>query len=117
MSFLLLLILVLVVWLLLPVIKVFWQLHKMRRNPKSFLDNLFGNFGAEGTRPKEERHQQQPKKGPKIPDDVGEYVQFEEVDVKVEESQYVNNDGSTTTRFKVEEQIVDVEWEDLPDKK
>lgn len=59
--------------------------------------------------PRRNATQQQPRKtSKKIDPDVGEYVRFEEI-----------KEPRTDTRteqkpFTVEEQIVDVEWEDLP---
>ena len=51
----------------------------------------------------------------KIDPNVGEYVHFEEIQIKEESATKQNADGSETrtTRFTVEEQIVDVEWEDV----
>lgn len=47
------------------------------------------------------------RRGKKIPSDVGEYVEFEEISASYESQ---SADGS---RFKAEEQIVDVKWKDL----
>lgn len=70
-----------------------------------------GNSGDGGAR--EPAAPRQPRK--KIDDSVGEYVHFEEIDVKVEETVQTDADGDTRTEVTVEteEQIVDVEWEDL----
>lgn len=60
---------------------------------------------------------QRPAKHKKINPDVGEYVNFEEIEVKTtyEEDIFAAKSDSQTRkgRAKAEEQIVDVEWEDV----
>ena len=53
----------------------------------------------------------------KIDSDVGEYVHFEEVDVSVDTTTTTDSSGNrhTTTNIKVEEQVIDAEWEDIKD--
>lgn len=47
------------------------------------------------------------RQGKKIPRDVGEYVEFEEISVSYE------SHGTDGSHFKAEEQIVDVKWTDI----
>ena len=47
------------------------------------------------------------RQGKKIPRDVGEYVEFEEISASYERR------GAAGSRFKAEEQIVDVKWKDI----
>ncbi len=64
-----------------------------------FFSDFMSAFGF-GTQP------QRPRRRKKIPDDVGEYVKFTEIDVK----QQYSTSGTDYTR---EEQVSDAEWEDL----
>ncbi|MDE6396537.1 MAG: DUF4834 family protein [Muribaculaceae bacterium] len=91
----------------------------IRRRVNQFAEQMRGAAGgatAGGTRnAREPEKPARPKK--KIDPGVGEYVRFEEI--TVETDQTVSHDpASGTTRVdtsvKVEDQIVDVEWEDLP---
>lgn len=84
------------------------QIRKIYRN----VNNSFfaGGDTSQGKEPAK------PKTAPKkIEKDVGEYVRFEELDVESKTTTYTFSDGEqeTRTEIKIEEQIVDVEWEDI----
>lgn len=51
----------------------------------------------------------------KIAEDVGEYIHFEEIEVSKESTTFTKADGQTetTTKIRIEEQVIDVEWEDI----
>lgn len=131
MSFLSLILIILIIWFLLPVIRVAWKIRQAKRQTRSFFNDLFGD--ATKTDSRRNRHPEQDKPEPKhrskkIPDDVGEYVQFEEIDIRISSttdstasdsnSTDSNSTGKTsssrTTRIQIEEQITDAEWEDIP---
>ncbi len=55
------------------------------------------------------------RKRKKIDPNVGEYVEFVEISTVRDE---LNTDNSgNTSKFRTEQQIVDAEWVDIPDKK
>lgn len=51
----------------------------------------------------------------KIAQDIGEYIHFEEIEVSSETTtrKDVSGQTETTTKIRIEEQVVDVEWEDI----
>lgn len=49
----------------------------------------------------------------KIDAEVGEYVDFEEVEVTESTTQTDGGDGGSRVEFKAESQVTDVEWEDV----
>lgn len=55
-----------------------------------------------------------PRRSKKIDPDEGEYVAFEDITVSTSET---SGDGRRYTEYTVEQQIVDAEWEDIPDSK
>lgn len=63
---------------------------------------------------KNEQDYATPRRGKKIDPDEGEYVAFEDISVSATET---SDDGRRSTRYTVEQQIVDAEWEDIPDSK
>ena len=116
--FIILLIFIFLGWLL-PRILPYLLRWAIRRRVNKFAEQMRGaaNSAAAGTQgygsqpPKPKR----PKK--KIDPDMGEYIRFEEINVETDQT--VTDDPATGTRrvdtsVKVEDQIVDVEWEDLP---
>lgn len=92
-----------------PLLKVVLGIHRQYRAINRMMNNAATN-GGNGRR----RQPEQPKpavKKKKIDRSVGEYVEFEEIRVKAS----TQTDGDTTTvNYKVEQQITDVEFEDLP---
>lgn len=83
-----------------------------------FKSMVRSQFGIDIDGPKQERKRsgspfssgkrQKPRRaGKKIPSDVGEYVEFEEFSSSVE------SEAANGSRFKAEEQVVDVKWKDI----
>lgn len=120
-TILLIFILVFIFW---PIIKVIVTVNRLKRNARKAYEQMFSN-GA-GTAPP---HRDAPKerkagwtksptsKPKKIGQDIGEYVKFEEIDTEFSATTHTSTDaGNTATRtdFKAEQQIVDVEWTDIP---
>lgn len=84
----------------------YWLKSMMRRQfgieeqqPKAKKRKPFFSQSSQKSKPR--------RRGKKIPSDVGEYIEFEEFASSFESHA---TDGS---RFKVEEQIVDVKWKDI----
>ncbi len=120
--FLLLLLLIFIVFILMPVIRVAWTVHKMRSDARKVFGRMngasdgpestagdpfaefFTNMAREQTRKKRARGKRK-----KIAPDVGEYVEFQEIATK---TKYIDEEVD----FIPEEQISDAEWEDLPGK-
>lgn len=88
----------------------FWLRRKLRNSFGEAFDNPNGARDAN-----KNKKTSPPVKPKKIDPSVGEYVRFEEVEVTAETTTATDSQGNTTTKseIKVEEQIVDVEWEDL----
>lgn len=91
----------------------------LKRKARRYFGQNFGGFDG---RPNDDRQRQAHHSGSpqpeehkkKIDKDVGEYVKFEEISVS--ESTFAATDSSessSTERVEVEQQIVDVEWEDI----
>jgi hypothetical protein len=93
-----------------------WRLHRRMRQ---FMQDPFGQqqqqrrqssnpfsdfFGSRKTKQRRNRRK-------KIPRGVGEYVEFTEVAGTVGDDTSAN--GSKSVKFKKEEQIQDIEWEDI----
>ena len=89
-----------------------WRLHRRMRQ---FMQDSFGQqqqqkrqfsdfFGSRKTKQRRNRRK-------KIPRGVGEYVEFTEVAGTVGDDTSAN--GSKSVKFKKEEQIQDIEWEDI----
>lgn len=98
-----------IVW---PVLKV---ALKIRRQYRQFNRMMNGEMpGSSDAGKKSRRQHKAPEpavRKKKIDGSVGEYVEFE--DIRVEASERVNSD-TASVKFKVEQQITDVEFEDLP---
>lgn len=121
MFFTFILIIILIIWvfpsLLSWVVRTYFK-HKLKRSFAGF-QGQSGSAHHRDTRREGHQPKQPHTPAKKISKDVGEYVHFEEIEVNAEQSTYSNADGSQTTytRVDVEEQVVDVEWEDIDDKK
>ncbi|MDE6417755.1 MAG: hypothetical protein K2K49_00910 [Duncaniella sp.] len=90
--------------------------RKMRERFERMVRDQFGFTpprGGDGNKRRKasEQADRRPPKGPKIPDGVGEYVEFEEIDVT-----YTYTETSSTTRGydPREPRVSDAEWEDMP---
>lgn len=93
------LLLILVFFLLWPVIKIGYKIHRAQRQMRSAFEQAA----------RQQQQQQQEAEREKIFDrNVGEYVDFEEID---------DTDNDTKSQYnptvKIEPQIEDAEWEDI----
>lgn len=105
------LLLLLLFFIVVPVIKVMWRIWQLRRayrNAQQQMNDVF-NRARQDTRNAAERNHSRKKK--KIDPDIGEYVAFEEIKTTVQEE---TADTNTNTRIKIDSQIEDASWEDLP---
>lgn len=80
------------------------QQSKAGNRSKKKSRNIFTDFFGFGDSEEEQIRKK------KIPEDVGEYVNFTEVSAN--DTQTTGSDG-THTEYKTEEQISDAEWEDI----
>lgn len=80
---------------------------RARRSARRFFDQFRQAAGAPGARQSKAAEKPQPKPRKKINPDDGEFVAFEDLpaDSSSERTTYVS--------VEVEQQIVDVEWEDI----
>lgn len=111
-EFLLILLFFFVIW---PAIKRIWRvwcLHTVRKQAGNIFEQAFGgaNYPEPETRRRRAGWSKATQVHKKIPHDVGEYIQYE--DVECSSTIYTNTDN-TTTYTSTETQITDVEWEDI----
>lgn len=100
-TFLLLLILFFVV---MPLVRGMLALYRARRAARKYFEQFRRNAGNQ-----QQNTGPQPRKArKKINPEDGEFVSFEEIPGKND------SDNKKQTKVTVEQQIVDVEWEDLP---
>lgn len=110
MSFFIALLIIMLVWffILAPFIRLI-RISRQWRN--TFADAT--RRARENRQPGTERKPRHTKK--KIDHNVGEYIEFTEtLDFRAETSG--RNDSDTTRSTETESQIVDVSWEDIPEK-
>ncbi len=101
-----------------------WRLYRSMRRQQQAAYSFFENMGFETPRSqgntRRRRRQPAAQPGPaskkkKIDSSVGEYVKYEELSA-TESVYHETRDGgesSSSARVVVEQQIVDVEWEDI----
>lgn len=99
-TFFLLLLLFFVIW---PMIKGMLAIMRARRSARRFFDQFRQAAGS----PQKEPEQPKPRK--KINPEDGEFVAFEDLPPETDSATYTE----TRTEIRVEQQIVDVEWEDI----
>lgn len=99
-----------------------WIIRKMRRQANDMFERFAQATGASSQQSPnasaaEKKHRkagwQRAQHAKKITPDEGEYVEYEEVKISIDTTE---TDGRTTTETHTEiidQQIVDVEWEDL----
>ncbi|MGN0220127.1 MAG: hypothetical protein ACI4AX_07570 [Muribaculaceae bacterium] len=99
-----------VFFIVIPIIRVMATIWRARRQTRRFFDQFRTAAGAgASTQTRQKEAPRQPKTKKKIDPSVGEYVAFEEI--KTETTTADARDAKTYTE--VEQQIVDVEWEDI----
>lgn len=117
---------ILFIYILYLLLRPAFRIWRTYRNMKSGNFDLFGDlFGQPGAQKRTSQYEAdgsrkegwtKPRnKKKKISEDVGEYVKFSEVTVSESESRR-QNEADGRTRTVTEQQVVDVEWEDLPEK-
>ena len=120
------LLLLFIFFIVVPLVKVGIRIYAMRRQWKEFYRAATGQSPRSGGRgfgfsrsrkdgrgpASSAKDGAQRQRGKKIDPDVGEYVAFEEISCNVGNSSKAD-DAKTSAKFKTEQQIVDVEWEDL----
>lgn len=101
----------LLIWfVIVPLVRIAIVVHRARKRVRE----VFGGMGGNAEASDDNRHYNEPPRKTKIIDpSVGEYVAYEDIIVSSEET---NKHSGTTTRYTIEQQIVDAEWEDIPDK-
>jgi len=121
-NFLLLLLLIIIILILIPIIRVAWTVHKIRSQARTIFDQMnsasgrsesasgdpFAEFFTDLAREQAQNRQNRDKRK-KITSDIGEYVEFQEIETSIE---YPDKEID----FTPDEQISDAEWEDLPEK-
>lgn len=103
MSFLLLLF---IIFIIIPLAQVLWKLYLLRRKVRRTFRDFSRAYGG-GRGEARNSAPEPPVKKKKIEANVGEYVSFEEIEATVTQT-------DTEVKYTVEEQVVDVEWEDIP---
>ncbi len=84
-----------------------WGVNRHMRNKYS---QVFGQQQQQSRQRSQQRRPKARKKGKIIPDDVGEYVEYEDIPTYNEP----NAQSETgTTKFKEEAQVSDAEWEEI----
>lgn len=99
-----------VFFIVIPVIRVVITIWRARRQTRRFFDQFRNAAGAgASSQTGRKEPQQKPRSKKKIDPSVGEYVAFEEI-----KSETTTTDRQNTTTYtEVEQQVVDVDWEDI----
>lgn len=105
-GFILLIILCVILW---PLIRLILAVTIVSHKARKMRNEFFGNGGERYRQPQPEPTVHKKK----IPDDVGEYVRFEEINVT--STRQTDSADNTTKTYVREEQVVDVEWTDIAD--
>ena len=99
-----------VFFIVIPVIRVVITIWRARRQTRRFFDQFRTAAGAgASSQTRQKEPQQKPRSKKKIDPSVGEYVAFEEIKSETTTTYRQN----TTTYTEVEQQVVDVDWEDI----
>lgn len=109
MSFLGLLLIILLFFLLRPVFKMFMMYRKYRRAMREAYSRAQSAQGRPYGRGSQSRGAQNPAPKKKVfTKDMGEYVAYEEISCTITE-----DSTSQQTQTVTEEQVTDIEWEDI----
>lgn len=108
MSLIFFILLILFVWfILLPALKVYRAYSNLRKQARDFFG---GNPRTDKQTPHGDPSRAPKPKRKKIDPNIGEYVEFEEITVSTTST---SENGHTTTNYRRESQVTDVEWEDI----
>lgn len=116
MSILSFLFILILIWIVPHLLRVFFFVNTVRKNTRRMYDQMYNGADrktAQAPRRKPGWSDPVPRKK-KIARDVGEYVRFQEISTTETASQQKTSSGDTRTSYTVEQQITDAEWEDLP---
>lgn len=107
--FLLLFIAFLVYFVAIPLWRVYSAVNRQRRAMRDFFGQARSGQQNDRSRSGFSRPSQQPRRKKKIDPNIGEYVEFEEI----ESTTTTQTAEGTTTDYRRESQVTDVEWEDV----
>lgn len=102
-----------IVFVVIPIASALYKIWQLRMRVNDFVRDPFGTGRKDSQRRTATGPQQPAPHRKKIDPSVGEYVAFTEIEV----TETTTSQNNTTTNVRVEQQVVDVEWEDIPDKK
>lgn len=116
MSFIELLIILLLIFIVPKIIRAYLIVRNMRRQARQIFEQMYGE-----PNPREAADRRQSRRPgwstpgvrkKKIDPNVGEYVKFQEISV-TETSEQKTPAGSSTSTTVVEQQVTDAEWEEI----
>lgn len=111
MSFFGIIFFLLFIFIILPfLIFLIWTAFFVHRARKGIRDAFRGTSNSDDS----EQSNATPRRSKKIDPNEGEYVAFEDITISATET---SDNKQQHTRYTVEQQIVDAEWEDIPDSK
>ena len=111
-----LLLLLFIIFILWPLIKIGWRIWSQMQSMRRFMADPEGEMRRrQAAYDKAHKRQQQPAPEPKkkkIARDVGEYIEYTEIELTEEQKAQQAASQSSTT-IKTEEQITDIKWVDI----
>ena len=118
MSFLTLLFIFILIFIVPKIVRAYLIVRRIRGQARKVYEQMYGGAagGADASRPKSRKpgwSAPVPRRK-KIDPSVGEYVKFQEIATSETVSQTTDTaTGSTTTTVSVEQQVTDAEWEEI----
>lgn len=116
------LLLLFIFFIVIPLVRVMWTVNSMRRKARKAMEQMADRQKREARRRESERRPggwSPARSTEKIfSKSDGEYVEFEEVSVTVESERAAADEPPHRRMRKgasMEQRIIDVEWEDIPD--
>lgn len=113
MSILFILLFIFIIW---PIIRVSWVIHKARKQARTIYEQRFGRQeGSSQTERKAGWSKPEQTRAKVFKRTDGDYVQFEDIEVTTQTTTQTDADGSTSqhTTTTVDHQIIDIDWEDI----
>ncbi|MCM1067591.1 MAG: hypothetical protein NC418_08485 [Muribaculaceae bacterium] len=112
------LILIIVIFILWPLLKTGWRIWMQMRSMRRFMADPAGEMRRQAERRARQGGSRQSAPQPevkkkKISRDVGEYVEFTEIELSAEEREASRPDGGGSRTIRTEEQISDIKWVDI----
>ncbi len=104
--------LLLVIFLVWPLFRFYLAMRKAQRQARDVFSQFSGNDrtgqrrtgGWSGSRKRRKKV---------IDDSIGEYVDFEEIETQEQSDSKPKEDSNPKAGYKIEQQVVDAEWEDI----